>query len=204
MLKSTGVGGRVSRLLYGIFGWVPFSPNQITLIAMLVSLIGMVIARVEIGLAFMLFGFAFLLDAVDGAIARGRGETSSLGAFLDGISDRLVEFLMLAAIFTLEPTAFIIFPHQVWVVITLFFGSVMTAYVRSYATHQGVLPRAEAEKMPGILERAERCLLLLLFLGVYAMGEVELAGYVLVATGILSFVTFVERFTYVLVYANKT
>lgn len=203
MLKSTGAGGKASKILYRVFSWIPFSPNQITLIAMLISLIGMVVAKADIGLAFVLFGTAFLLDAVDGAIARGRGETSSLGAFLDGIADRLVEFLMLAAIFTLDLTADIIFPHQVWVVIILFFGSVMTAYVRSYATHQGVLSRMEAEKMPGILERAERCLLLLLFLGVYALGEMELAGYILVAAGILSFVTFVERFVFVLVYANR-
>ena len=47
-------------------------------------------------LALLLFMLSVALDAVDGAVARHSKKVTKAGAFLDGISDRFVEFFMLA------------------------------------------------------------------------------------------------------------
>ena len=203
MLRSGGYNRQVSRFLYGIFSWVPFSPNQITVLAILLSILGLAIARADLPMAFLAFLLAMFFDVLDGAIARGRGEATRLGAFLDGIADRVVEFLMLSAIFTLDMEV-VIFPHQWWVVIILFFGSLMTSFVKSYARYHDLMKKEETERMPGILERAERVLLLLISFGLYIAGYPLYASYVLVFTAILSFVTFLERFFYVVENARKS
>ena len=107
-----------------------------------------------------------MFDAIDGAVAREKNLVSKKGAFLDGISDRLVEFFLILALFkfTTDSTT------QLLLLAILFFGTVMTAFVKAYAEHSQIIKHNEALCMPGILERTERSILLLLALMFFVFG----------------------------------
>ena len=83
---------------------------------------------------------------------------------------------------------------QTVVVSILFFGTGMTSFVKAYAEHKGILTHEQAEKMPGILERTERSILLLVAFVLLIFGYPQYGIYVLYAVAALSFVTFLQRF----------
>jgi phosphatidylglycerophosphate synthase len=101
------------------------------------------------GLAMLI---AWPIDALDGTMARLRGEASDWGAFVDSVSDRYSELLVLGALlYHFAMTA----QHQLVVVtFAAAAGSVLVSYVKA---------RAEAQSFSakeGVLTRAERYLVL--------------------------------------------
>ena len=104
------------------------------------------------------------IDALDGTMARLRGESSNFGAFVDSVTDRYSELVIFLAL--------IIFYAQQseWlnciVVYMAASGSVMVSYVRSRAEALGY------EAKVGILTRMERYIVLLpsLILGIPMVG----------------------------------
>ena len=133
---------------------------------------------------------------MDGAIARAKNLTSKEGAFLDGVSDRLVEFFLILALLK-----FAVGEYQLLLVTILFFGTAMTSFVKAYAEHSQVLSHEEAVKMPGILERAERSILLLAALILFTFQMFDIFAIAIYATAILSVLTFLQRFA--IVYFRK-
>lgn len=128
-------------------------PNTMTLI----GLLGHIIAAFFLFQGKMLVGGLIILamspiDALDGTMARLRGEPSSFGAFVDSVSDRYSELVIFLAL--------IIFYAQQgeWlnciVVYTAAAGSVLVSYVRSRAESLGY------ESKVGILTRLERYVVL--------------------------------------------
>jgi CDP-diacylglycerol--glycerol-3-phosphate 3-phosphatidyltransferase len=95
---------------------------------------------------------AWPIDALDGTMARLRGEASDWGAFVDSVSDRYSELLVLGALLY-----YFAMSGQHQLVIVTFAaaaGSVLVSYVKA---------RAEAQSFSakeGILTRAERYLVL--------------------------------------------
>jgi phosphatidylglycerophosphate synthase len=195
MLKSSGLSKGVSGFLGRIFRWVPLSPNAVTLIAVLFSIAGFVaFLYSELVVGFALFVLAFLLDAVDGAIARVKGLVSKKGAFLDGISDRLVEFFLILALFVVAADL----TTQLLLLAILFFGTCMTSFVKAYSEHSGLLDNETAKRMPGLLERAERSILLVLNLVLVVFGFGSWVLPLLGLIALLSFITFVQRIWFVI------
>jgi archaetidylinositol phosphate synthase len=190
MLKSTPLAKSSSESLGRFFGWVPLHPNTITLFSVLFAIAGFVLFFYSQFISgFIFFLLAFFLDAVDGAVARAKNLTSKKGAFLDGISDRLVEFLLILALFvSIQGIA-----NQLLLVTILFFGTCMTAFVKAYAEHSGLLDNKTAKRMPGLLERAERSVLLLLAPLLMLLGLGSLFVFLLAAIALLSAVTFFQR-----------
>ncbi len=196
MLKSGGMAGGVSSSLGKYLGWVPLSPNQITVLAVLCAIAGFGLFYLgEYWLGLAAFALAFLLDAVDGAVARARGETSKMGGFLDGVSDRLVEFFLLISLLFV-PLGMPYAPDAFWIILVLFFGTCMAAFVKAYAAYQGALTREEADKMPGILERGERGAFLMLFVFLVLYGFAY-AWVLFAAIALLSILTFLQRLRFV-------
>jgi len=190
MLKSTPIAKSSSESLGKFFGWIPLHPNTITLFSVLFAIAGFVLFLYSQFLSgFIFFLLAFFLDAVDGAVARAKNLTSKKGAFLDGISDRLVEFFLILALFV---SATDLAAHVVLVSI-LFFGTCMTAFVKAYAEHSGLLDHESSRRMPGLLERAERSVLLLLASFLLLLGLANLFAFLLGAIALLSTVTFFQR-----------
>jgi len=195
MLKKSKKAKRASQGLGKMFSWIPLSPDSMTVLsvilaffAFLLSICGSFAFSVT---SLILFVFAFFLDAIDGAVARAKNMATKLGAFLDGISDRMVEFFL---IFSLYFAFFGKLEFEIPIISILFFGTCMTSFVKAYAEHTGVLKNEDALKLPGLLERAERSLLLLVAFTLSVFSETHLAFYILCITSALTFITFVQRF----------
>ncbi len=206
MLKSRLVDGKkVDRSLAGL-SRLGLSPNAWTALALAVAFGGfLALWDHRLLLGFLLFLLSGALDMVDGAVARATGRTSAAGAFLDGVLDRYVEaLLILGLLFYLGPETWFLIPIGAWIGI-LIFGAVMTSFVRAYADHRGLVEDQEvlAKKMGGLLERAER--LILIYAGMIIallFGNDWLVGAIVLAA-VLSNLTAVQRIFLAIKYGRR-
>jgi archaetidylinositol phosphate synthase len=141
------------------FSRLRLSPNQWTLLSLVPVMLGLHFLYysrfLEAALLLLLSSF---LDLVDGSVARVTGRVSRLGAYLDTITDRYVEFIIVFGIFLAGTPGFLI-PSAAWILLYLF-GAMMTTYAKAAAMEKGLVER---EIRGGLFERAER--LMLLFAG---------------------------------------
>ncbi len=144
---------------------IGLSPMGWTMLAILPAVMGLfMLYSHNLGWGLIFFALAGAVDLVDGAVARSLNQVTVLGAYVDGVLDRYVEFfLYLGLMIYLGPAAFFGLPGYIWIMLLLF-GALMTTFVRAYADHRGLVKdQAELKRMGGILERGER--LALLYLG---------------------------------------
>jgi len=144
----------VLNAIAGFFHRMGLKPNTITVI----GFVGNVIAGVLVAFDQLIWGgllvlFVVPLDAVDGSLARLRGEESNFGAFFDSVTDRYSEIALYGGLL-------IHFMHlNNWRGAVLVFfaalGSLMVSYVRARAESLGFSAKV------GILTRAERYIVLL-------------------------------------------
>jgi len=172
---------------------IPLTPNHWTIVSLLVALVaGVMISLGELFPGLLLFAFAALLDMVDGAVARARGQVSKFGGFIDGVADRFVEavFLFSFMFYTLPE---ILFDAKIWLASVLFLGTCMPSFVRAYADHKEVIPRSKALALGGICERSERLLIIIfgLFAGIFF--SMDFFVYSLIIASFLSAVTILQR-----------
>lgn len=206
MLKSRLVDGKkVDRSLAGL-ARLGLSPNAWTALALAVAFGGFfALVGQRLLLGFLLFLLSGVLDMVDGAVARATGQTSAAGAFLDGVLDRYVEaLLILGLLFYLGPETSFFIPISAWIAI-LIFGAVMTSFVRAYADHRGLVKDQEvlAKGMGGLLERAERLILIYAgMIGALLFGNEWLLGAIVLAA-ILSNLTAVQRIFLAMRYGRR-
>ncbi len=139
--------------LGGFLNRLGITPNMMTMLGLVGNIIGAwFLARGE-----MLTGGLFILictpfDALDGTMARLRGEVSEFGAFVDAVSDRYSELFILGGLL------YYFSQQGDWVTVTATYaaaaGSVLVSYVKA---------RADSLKLDantGILTRMERYLVL--------------------------------------------
>jgi phosphatidylglycerophosphate synthase len=203
MLKSnfSEFCNRVGIRLGMVFSKIPISANAWTLLSLLPAVIGFVfLVYKQLENALVLFAISALIDAIDGGVARVTGTVSNLGAYLDGMMDRVVEGLLLIGImFNGIPDLVIggyIIPSFLWVVLLLFFGSAMVSFSQSYAVYRRVLrDDKRISKMPGILERAERLILVFLGMLLYRFNPLYLT-YAIALAALLSIFTVIQRVFY--------
>lgn len=134
--------------------------NRLGLTPITVTIIGVIgssiaayfIARGQISLGGLVMLIAWPIDALDGTMARLRGEASDWGAFVDSVSDRYSELIVLGALL------FYFAMHEQHVAEVVTFaaaaGSVLVSYVKARAEAQSFSARE------GLLTRAERYLVL--------------------------------------------
>ena len=194
-LKSTTSGASFQKAAGKLFSSLPLSANQITVCALLLAFAGFCFAYAQQPLVSLLF---FILsgvtDAIDGAVARARNEVSARGAYIDGMIDRLVEFLFACSFFFYALPAFIL-PAAAWIICLLFFGSCMTSFATAYADHRKAADAKKIAAQPGIFPRAERLILLFIALALVPICA-GCASFLLFAGAMLSIVTFAQRFSY--------
>lgn len=146
----------------------------------------------------ILFVVSALCDAIDGAVARARKEESNLGAFIDGVSDRFVEFLFLFS-FMFVPLPVIYFDAKIWISLVIFFGTMMPSFIRAYSDHKEVISKKEANAMGGLCERSERIVLLVLGLLASLMtNTMEYFVYAIILVIFLSSITALQRLFWIL------
>lgn len=153
-MLETHIGQRYQRLLVDPLATALarfFSPNQITLLSLVVGLAAAPCIALEWHwLAAILLLLSGYLDTLDGTVARMTGRTSSFGAMLDITCDRLVEWGVILGLYAIAPSlrglACIIMLGSMLVVITSF----LTA---------GIFIRNDGQKSfnytPGLMERPE-------------------------------------------------
>lgn len=129
-------------------------PNIITIS----GLIGNIVAAILIGWGKLFWGglLAMLVgpfDALDGAMARLKNEPSKYGSFIDSVTDRYDELVLLAGLLV----HFIMVDEWIGCVLVYFaaVGSVMVSFVRAKAEALGYSAKV------GILTRVERYLILI-------------------------------------------
>jgi len=128
-------------------------PNTMTLL----GLVGHTIGALFLFQGKMTVGGLIILamapiDALDGAMARLRGESSDFGAFVDSVTDRYSELVLFLAltIYYAQQGAWV----NCIVVYTAAAGSILVSYVRSKAESLGY------DAKVGILTRLERYVVL--------------------------------------------
>ncbi len=170
MIKGnfSGFAERVGIKLGLIFSKIPLTPNQWTVLSIVPAIFGFVSLAYwrRMDYAIALFAASALIDGIDGGVARVTGSVSTLGAYLDGMIDRIVEALLLFGLMFYGIPDYLV-QGYFWIALLLFAGTGITSYARAYADHRKVITdEKKLGKMGGILERAER--LILVFLGMAA------------------------------------
>lgn len=164
---------------------VNISPNSITYLALFVSIMAFLSLNLNeiqwlYGILVFLVGF---LDGVDGAVARLEERASAQGAFIDSVSDKLSEFIILLTIAIAYPSQTIFaLSVPLWVLLATV-GWLMTSYTRSRAESLGV-----EDLDVGLGARSERLMLLVIF------AVLQLLLYGLVAVTLLGTLTAAYRF----------
>jgi len=142
-----------------------FTPNQYTLISLLFVVISFsFLINLNLVLALIFFLLATILDFIDGAVARFTQKVTKKGAYLDTISDRYVEGIILLG-FLFLPLPDFLLPAKVWIFLALF-GSFLTTYSKAAAKEKEIVAE---ELKKGLLTRAERIILITLamLLGIF-------------------------------------
>ena len=77
------------------FNWLGFTPNMMTMVGLAGNTVGAIFLSQG---NFLVGGLLVLImtpiDALDGTMARLRGESSDFGAFVDSVSDRYSELII--------------------------------------------------------------------------------------------------------------
>jgi len=133
----------------GFLNRVGLMPNTVTILGLVGNTAaGYFLARGQMTLGGILVLLMGPVDALDGAMARLRGEPTEFGAFVDSVSDRYSELVIFAGLlfFYLQQGQYL----PVMLVYLSAAGSVLVSYIRARA--QGV----GAETKVGILSRMGR------------------------------------------------
>lgn len=137
----------------GFLNRIGLTPNSVTMIGLIGNIIATYfVARGELVTGGIIMLIAWPVDALDGTMARLRGEASDWGAFVDSVTDRYSELIILGGLLY----HFTMTNQGVASVVTFAAaaGSILVSYVKA---------RAEAQSFSakeGLLTRAERYLVL--------------------------------------------
>ena len=187
------VSSRLKKRFEGVVlaGVKPFAdagvtPNTVTIMGLIVSLASAwcfyswTSSPLLLPAAALLILLSGLFDAVDGIIARTKGKVTAFGGFLDSVSDRYADAMVLAGI-TLgglcNPVAGF----------AALIGSLMVSYTRSRAEAAGVSMAGV-----GLAERPERMLILaaVTFIAVF---WIDALNYGVILLAVLSHITVIQR-----------
>ena len=133
----------------GFLNRIGLTPNSVTLIGVAGNIVAaFFIARGQITIGGLIVLIVWPIDALDGSMARLRGEASDWGAFVDSVSDRYSELIILGAVLYY----FAMNSQHLSAVVTFVAaaGSILVSYVKARAEAQSFSARE------GLLTRAER------------------------------------------------
>ena len=174
---TQGIRAPIARVL----GRMGISPNSLTVLGYLLNLPVMyVLATGRLQVGGILVVAASLFDALDGAVAREMGQTSTFGAFFDSVLDRFSEATVLLGLFLWYLQQHGARTELVLIYATIV-GSLMVSYTRARAEGLGL------ECKTGLMTRFERVALLSIAL---IIRQVPLALWVM---AVLTNVTALQR-----------
>ncbi len=135
---------------------IGITPNMITMLGLLLNIVaGFLLADGKIVWGGILAMIGGPLDALDGTMARMRGEASDFGAFVDSVTDRYSELFLLGGL-----SYYFLSTHD-WLSVIVCYaaaaGSVLVSYVKARAdslhfdANTGILTRMERYMVIGPL-----------------------------------------------------
>ena len=200
---------KISLAVGNLFSKIPLTPNQWTILSILPAFLGFYSLAFwhNMALALAFFAVCAFLDLVDGAVAKVTKKTSKLGAYFDGMVDRFNEAFIIFGLMLYGlpcPCVFCVpIPSTILLAMLLFLGTSMVSFSRAYADHRKVLTdQKKLARMGGVLERAER--LLLIFAGMlFSFLDLQYLNYVIILAVILSAFTLAQRVWFVIKNAEK-
>lgn len=139
--------------LGGFLNRLGLTPNMVTMLGLLGNTVGAIyLARGEMLTGGLWIALMTPVDALDGTMARLRGESSDWGAFVDSVSDRYSELIIYGGLLY----HFLEIGEPLGGILTFAAaaGSVLVSYVKARAEGLGFEARV------GLLTRAERYLVL--------------------------------------------
>ncbi len=137
----------------GFLNRIGLTPNTVTLLGVAGNVLAAYfVVRGQLLTGGIIMLVAWPIDALDGTMARLRGEASDWGAFVDSVSDRYSELIILGALLY----HFAMTNQHIAEVVTFAAaaGSILVSYVKARAEAQSFSARE------GLLTRAERYLVL--------------------------------------------
>ena len=173
-----------------------FTQNTCTVLALAAAGTG----GVAFGLGQPIWGVVCVLlnaffDAIDGAVARVSGIASPAGDYLDHVFDRYADIFLITGIFAWGTVAWTRAVPAWAIGIFALTGVIMSSYLGTQAQAVGL-----KRNYGGILGRADRLLLLIVFGAVEAVYPAPLIlglpalGWLLVIFGLFGHITAVQRF----------
>jgi CDP-diacylglycerol--glycerol-3-phosphate 3-phosphatidyltransferase len=132
---------------------IGLTPISVTLLGVAGNVIaGYFVARGQVSVGGLIMLVAWPIDALDGTMARLRGEASDWGAFVDSVSDRYSELIVLGALLY----HFAATDQHILEIVSFAAaaGSILVSYVKARAEAQSFSARE------GLLTRAERYIVL--------------------------------------------
>ena len=167
---------------------LPVTPNQWTLISVLLGIASMLLVIEGIFYwAVLLFLLSALCDWLNGIVARKRNFYTKAFRYLDTMADRYVDGMILFGMLFMSLPV-IIFPGYVWIFIALF-GSLATAFAKAAAKEKEMV---SSEMRRGLVTRPERIILLSVAL-LLADSNIALTAYVLIFVAVMSNLTALQR-----------
>ena len=130
------------------------SPNLLTLFSLVFAFLGFFFYPL------VFFTLAFFLDYLDGYLARNT-KTTKFGAFIDGISDRVVEIVVILYFHVKLFPVYGFFSSLVLINL-LAFGAFFVSYLKAYAISKGIVKNEKL--LFTLFGREERSLLYILAL----------------------------------------
>lgn len=155
----------------GFLNSLGLMPNTVTLFGLFGVTIGAYFLAVgQVTLGGLIILVMAPIDALDGTMARLRGESSHFGAFVDSVTDRYSELVIFGGLLVLFSQ------QQDWLGVSLTYlaaaGSVLVSYIRARAESVGF------DTKIGIFSRVERFLVLIPCLvfnvPIFAVGAIAL------------------------------
>lgn len=166
------------------------TPNQVTLLSAVFGIL--VLPAVLSNATYSAIIFIILsgfLDTLDGTLARLNQDTSDWGAVLDIMSDRLVEFVVVFALWTIAPDQ-----RGLWCLLML--GSMLLCITSFLVV--GVFSTNQSQKSfhysPGIMERAE-ALLFFIFMMIWPDAFVFFAILFIVLVTLTAIIRLVQFYS---------
>jgi archaetidylinositol phosphate synthase len=180
--------GGISYKIGKAFAKLGLSPNQWTLLTLIPTIVSFYfLVERNFPLAALFFLISSFMDWIDGSVARVTGKVTNFGAYLDSVMDRYVEFIIaLGFLFAGLPNFYL--PIEFWILLYMF-GSLMTTYAKAAAKEKDLVKN---EIKGGLIERAERLILLFFGMILAYFGRIYLT-YIIVILSILTNITAFQR-----------
>ncbi len=180
---------KIGKVLGKIFKPICSKPNVWTIFGLMPAIITLYfLVNGQFIIASMMFALTAVVDLIDGSVAREAKRVTRIGAYLDTVVDRITEFIVLLGLFVSNYPV-IILPSKIWVFL-LFFGSLMTTYVKAAAFEKKIVKK---EVKGGLLERGERMILIFLII-VISSYNLYYSSILIAVTSILTIFTMLQRF----------